>query len=352
MLAEQYRDAASWRLVHRLDLATSGALVFGRTRAAANVLASQIARGLVDKVYVARVRGDLGEALRGESAAAGVRVSAVPGPASLGDVARSHWGGGAANAVAERCSLVEAPLGQVAGCPMPAAGVGTEAAREAATIVAPLAFDPATGTSLALCRPLTGRTHQIRVHLRALGCPIEGDPFYDGVAGQEGLLTQLVIVYDAGSSQGRVEMAAAWRSPADGFPTGTSRDLVHAAGAHGPTVTAAAPAALRDGVAHACRARGQAVPDLPDILLHSQGIALHALSYGASCEPTPAGGTGGDDRGGSWLSGARHMSRATAAQRAHAVRSLENAPPALREWRVATGLPQWVRPHGPLARGR
>jgi 23S rRNA pseudouridine1911/1915/1917 synthase len=34
------------------------------------------------------------------------------------------------------------------------------------------------GYSLLLLRPKTGRTHQIRVHLRHLGCPILGDPLY------------------------------------------------------------------------------------------------------------------------------------------------------------------------------
>jgi 23S rRNA pseudouridine1911/1915/1917 synthase len=34
--------------------------------------------------------------------------------------------------------------------------------------------------SLLLLRPRTGRTHQLRVHLRALGHPILGDPLYGG----------------------------------------------------------------------------------------------------------------------------------------------------------------------------
>lgn len=35
-------------------------------------------------------------------------------------------------------------------------------------------------------RPETGRTHQIRVHLAALGLPVIGDPLYGGAAAREG----------------------------------------------------------------------------------------------------------------------------------------------------------------------
>ena len=39
-----------------------------------------------------------------------------------------------------------------------------------------------TGFTLVECRPLTGRTHQLRVHLQYVGMPILNDPFYgDGV---------------------------------------------------------------------------------------------------------------------------------------------------------------------------
>jgi 23S rRNA pseudouridine1911/1915/1917 synthase len=34
------------------------------------------------------------------------------------------------------------------------------------------------GYSLIVLRPRTGRTHQLRLHLRSLGCPILGDPLY------------------------------------------------------------------------------------------------------------------------------------------------------------------------------
>jgi 23S rRNA pseudouridine1911/1915/1917 synthase len=35
--------------------------------------------------------------------------------------------------------------------------------------------------SLILLRPKTGRTHQLRVHMRYIGCPILGDPLYGPV---------------------------------------------------------------------------------------------------------------------------------------------------------------------------
>lgn len=48
--------------------------------------------------------------------------------------------------------------------------------REATTEVKVIAFNEKT--SLVLLKPKTGRTHQIRVHLKHIGCPILGDPVY------------------------------------------------------------------------------------------------------------------------------------------------------------------------------
>jgi len=43
-----------------------------------------------------------------------------------------------------------------------------------------LGYCAETDSSLVQCRPLTGRTHQLRLHLQFLGCPIANDPCYGG----------------------------------------------------------------------------------------------------------------------------------------------------------------------------
>jgi 23S rRNA pseudouridine1911/1915/1917 synthase len=71
---------------------------------------------------------------------------------------------------------VDAPIGRhavhrkkMAVC---AAGRGREAITEYRVL------ESAGDKSLIECRPRTGRTHQIRVHLKHLGCPVLGDPLY------------------------------------------------------------------------------------------------------------------------------------------------------------------------------
>lgn len=44
-----------------------------------------------------------------------------------------------------------------------------------------LFYDKASNTSIVIAKPITGRTHQIRIHLRYLGFPIANDPCYGGV---------------------------------------------------------------------------------------------------------------------------------------------------------------------------
>ncbi|SCZ89782.1 BZ3500_MvSof-1268-A1-R1_Chr1-3g01575 [Microbotryum saponariae] len=54
--------------------------------------------------------------------------------------------------------------------------------RSAKTIFTRLSYDAKSNTSAVHCRPITGRSHQIRVHLQFLGFPIANDPIYQNSA--------------------------------------------------------------------------------------------------------------------------------------------------------------------------
>jgi 23S rRNA pseudouridine1911/1915/1917 synthase len=121
-------------IVHRLDRDTSGVIVVAKHDAAHNALAKQLKAREVDKVYVALVEG-------------------TPKPAD---------------------GVIDAPIARDPRRRQRMAVV--EGGREAATAYRVL--ERFEGVSLVEARPRTGRTHQIRVHLAAIGHPIVGDPVY------------------------------------------------------------------------------------------------------------------------------------------------------------------------------
>lgn len=127
-------------IVHRLDKETSGCLVVAKTDAAHRELTRQFAGREIEKVYLAVVRGRP----RRDAGTVVARIGRHP-------VHR------------QKMSVIEERRGEARG-------------REAETAWQVLSEGP--GFSLLACRPLTGRTHQIRVHLKHLGHPILGDPVY------------------------------------------------------------------------------------------------------------------------------------------------------------------------------
>jgi tRNA pseudouridine32 synthase/23S rRNA pseudouridine746 synthase len=129
------------RVVHRLDQATSGLMLFARTPAAQRALGHAFEHRTVYKVYVAVVEG--------VPAAASGRIE-VPltvdwprRPRQIVDFER----GKPALTLWQRCPQTEA-------APV----------HEAATRL--------------LLQPRTGRSHQLRVHLAHIGHPIRGDDLY------------------------------------------------------------------------------------------------------------------------------------------------------------------------------
>jgi 23S rRNA pseudouridine1911/1915/1917 synthase len=122
-------------IVHRLDKDTSGAMVVAKDDVAHRGLARQFAERRIKKAYVAIARGEMADAQ-------GVIDAAVGRHPVYRQKMSTHTRGG----------------------------------REAVTEFRVLErFRRYTFVEL---RPRTGRTHQIRVHMAALGHPLLGDPRY------------------------------------------------------------------------------------------------------------------------------------------------------------------------------
>jgi 23S rRNA pseudouridine1911/1915/1917 synthase len=142
-------------IVHRLDRGTSGLMVVAKNDKAHEELARQFHDREVEKEYVALVWGEV---------MAGRRIDS---PIGRDPVNR------------KKMSAVAAP-GRDSRSGRTPDSARVRRSREAVTrIVRADHF----GRTLTLARVAihTGRTHQIRVHLSAIGHPIVGDPLYGGV---------------------------------------------------------------------------------------------------------------------------------------------------------------------------
>ncbi len=121
--------------VHRLDRETSGALMVGKTREARIALGREFDAGRVEKCYYAIVHG-----------------------------------------IAPK-GTIELSIGKLENSSIPYKFGVIESGKACCTKV--IATEALSGEySLVTLQPLTGRTHQLRVHLAAIGHPVVGDKLY------------------------------------------------------------------------------------------------------------------------------------------------------------------------------
>uniref|UniRef100_A0A7S2BPR6 Pseudouridine synthase RsuA/RluA-like domain-containing protein n=1 Tax=Octactis speculum TaxID=3111310 RepID=A0A7S2BPR6_9STRA len=76
--------------------------------------------------------------------------------------------------------------------------------KRALSVFSLIRYDSLTQTSLLRCAPVTGRTHQLRVHLMSIGFPIKDDPLYATPYAARDVITNDDPLHDNAQSNGDV----------------------------------------------------------------------------------------------------------------------------------------------------
>lgn len=130
------RDHPEAKVTHRLDMATSGLLMFAKHRTAEVAISKMFQARTVEKHYIALVQGQL----EGEGS---VEVPLI-----------TDWEN------------------------RPRQIVHFELGKSAKTLYQVLDYNVEQDISRVLLTPITGRSHQLRVHMQYIGHPITGDKLY------------------------------------------------------------------------------------------------------------------------------------------------------------------------------
>lgn len=159
LLARLERVNPAVKLIHRLDMDTSGLLIFGKNAAAQTHISKQFIERLPQKTYQARVFGQWQEVGAKGKISAPVRYEPTLKPRHIVDPewsksALTHYEILAHESMSTIASTISGQNDDALGC-------------QQAQMV----------TRVAL-KPITGRSHQLRVHMVHVGHVIIGDPIY------------------------------------------------------------------------------------------------------------------------------------------------------------------------------
>ncbi|KIX08307.1 uncharacterized protein Z518_02963 [Rhinocladiella mackenziei CBS 650.93] len=171
---------------NRLDRLTSGVMFIGKTSKEAEAISEKLRGRTVRKEYVARVKGRFpdGDGWDGNPMRGGVvkceesilQISPIVG------LNRARASGKSAKTLFRRLAYYpHKPYRAVSPAPTTISN-GTATDEQVVRPAPAISGTENEGYSIVHCLPLTGRTHQIRVHLQFLGHPITNDPIYSNRA--------------------------------------------------------------------------------------------------------------------------------------------------------------------------
>lgn len=140
-------------IVHRLDKDTSGCIIVAKTDATHQGLVKQFSERSTEKEYITVVQGM---------------------PTKPEDTIITHIGRHPVNRM--KMAVVDETSGKIA-----------------ITDYKVLYYDDTSNSSLIHCKIHTGRTHQIRVHMHHIRCPILGDVIYAKIAKQKAKTNRLML---------------------------------------------------------------------------------------------------------------------------------------------------------------
>lgn len=136
---EQKQEPFVFRAINRLDRDTTGLLIVAKNALSSCILSDMVKKRQIHRTYLAAVSGDLSDKPEG--------IISVP--------------------------IARRPGSTIERIPDPLHG------ESAVTHYHLLSYEPATDTSVLEIRLETGRTHQIRVHMKYIGHPLYGDFLYN-----------------------------------------------------------------------------------------------------------------------------------------------------------------------------